>query len=170
MTRRRTRLPGPPGLRSRAAGLALALLVVTSGCGTDGADDLAEQLARVDTVVAAGDSSAARAELSALQDLVETLESDGTVSARNADDIAAAIDDLLAALPDDPAAPAQDPTTTSPVPTEEPEVTEDPEDDSDEDDDEDVDDEKEPKEPKEPKPPKEPKDDKDKGKDKKEKD
>ena len=153
-------LPGP---RGRAAALVVALLFATAGCGADGTDDLVEQLASVDEVIATEDSTAARAELSVLADLVATLESDGTVSASAAADIDAAIDDLLAALPDerpdDPTPPVEEPATTSPAPTEEPEATED---DKDEKEPKEPKEHKPPKEPKEPKPPKEPKDEKDK--------
>ncbi len=139
---------------------ALALVaVLAAGCGgdstpADAAPELAEQLARVDRAVAAGDEARIRERVESLVTATEAVRDSGRLDDEEADRILTAADALLARLPaEEPSPKPPPPPSSSPTPTPDPDEDEG---------DGDEDDEKEEKEEKEEDQPKPGKDD-DKG-------
>ena len=121
-------IPGNPARRLVALALSAVLL---AGCGgestpADAAPELADQLARVDRAVAAGDEARIRDGVESLVAATEAARDSGRLDDEQADRILAAADALMARLPAEepppkpspsPASPS--PPTTSPTPDEE---------------------------------------------------
>ncbi len=127
-------ISGNPALRLVALALAAVLL---AGCGgesspADAAPELADQLARVDRAVAAGDEARIRDRVESLVAATEAARDSGRLDDEQADRILTAADALIARLPAEepppkpsPSPPSSSPPTTSPTPDEEAEEDED---------------------------------------------
>ena len=105
--------------------VALALsAVLLAGCGSDSspadaAPELADQLARVDRAVAAGDEARIRERVESLVAATEAARDSGRLDDEQADRILTAADALIARLPaeEPPPKPSPSPTSSSPTPS-----------------------------------------------------
>lgn len=114
-------ISGKPARHLVALALSAVLLV---GCGSDSspadaAPELADQLARVDRAVAAGDEARIRDRVESLVAATEAARDSGRLDDEQADRILTAADALIARLPaeEPPPKPSPSPTSSSPTPS-----------------------------------------------------
>lgn len=114
-------ISGNPALRLVALALSAVLL---AGCGgesspADAAPELADQLARVDRAVTAGDEARIRDRVESLVAATEAARDSGRLDDEQADRILTAADALIARLPaeEPPPKPSPSPTSSSPTPS-----------------------------------------------------
>lgn len=114
----------------RLAALVLTAVLLVAGCGgeaapADSAPELADQLARIDRAVTAGDDALTRQRVESLVTATETARDAGRIDDTQADRILSAAEDLLSRLPaeeptsEPPSPPASSPTTETPEPPDE---------------------------------------------------
>ncbi|HEU5454546.1 MAG TPA: hypothetical protein VFU85_02550 [Nocardioides sp.] len=112
-------ISGNPARRLVALALSAVLL---AGCGgesspADAAPELADQLARVDRAVAAGDEARIRDRVESLVAATEAARDSGRLDDEQADRILTAADALIARLPAEEPRPKPSPSPTSSSPT-----------------------------------------------------
>ena len=125
----------------RLAALALTAALLVAGCGDetapgDAAPELADQLARIDRAVAAGDEAVIRQRVESLVAATEAARDAGRIDDAQADRILTAAEELQDRLPaeqPEPKPSPSSPSTSAPPPAPEPDEDEDDHEDDDED-------------------------------------